>query len=431
MRKLFRRIHLWLSIPLGIIITVICLSGAILVFQDEIEEWSDSDKYFVEEASENPLPIGKLIKIVNSKSDNNTVTSVRIPSDPKRNYIMGLKDGNRASVYVNPYTGDITGKTERGDGFFSIIQRLHRWLLGSKGSVGQSIVGYTTLFFVIILLTGIILWWPKSKKQLKNRVQIKTKYGIRRFWIDLHTSGGIYLVTGLLVLSLTGLYYSFDWYRKGLYGILGVEMTDFHTQQRQPGGNPNHNSSKEKRDSLSLEEPQKRRGGNPNYRSGNNPNYKDKNTSTHEKTDDILQKNNPRKNENSNEEQVKPSVHNRGTSSWQIVFDKLKEKNPDFKAITLQNNSATVTQNFTFGNARASDRYTFDNETGEITKSQLYKDQDGATKVRGWIYTLHTGKWGGLFSKILTCLIALVGGCLPFTGYYIYIVKRKGKLKKK
>lgn len=411
MRHIFNKIHLWLSFPLGIVISIICISGAALVFQDEMQEWSNPKKYFISEKKGEILPIPELVTIVNSKLENNAVNSVQITSDPERNYIMGLKEGSRASIYVNPYTGDIMGKSERGEGFFSVVQRLHRWLLGGKGSIGQSVVGYTTLFFVIILITGIIIWWPKNRKQLKGRLQIKTKYGLKRFILDLHTSGGIYLVIGLLILSLTGLYYSFDWYRKGLTSLLGIEMTEYRGQRSSEEKSRQYNYQKEE-SSNKLENNPKRKGGNPNYRKNPDSNNRE---STQNEAQIIST-------ENTNKQKSAP---NNIFNSWQKIFDELKAKNTNYKSITIQHSSASVSQNFMFGNARASDLYNFDNETGEITKIQLYKDQDGATKLRGWIYSLHTGKWGGFFSKIITFIIALLGGMLPLTGYYIFYKKRK------
>jgi uncharacterized iron-regulated membrane protein len=76
---------------------------------------------------------------------------------------------------------------------------------------------------------------------------------------------------------------------------------------------------------------------------------------------------------------------------------------------------------------RASDRYSFDAKTGAITDYVPYAKQDKAMKIRGWLYTLHVGAWGGWFSKIISCIAALVGACLPLTGYYIFWKKRKRK----
>lgn len=452
MKKIFHKIHLWLSIPLGIIITIICLSGAILVFQDEVNEWKYPEKYFTKGISDNPMPIGRLVKIVNLKLEDNSISSVQISNDPSRNYVMGLKEGNRASVYVDPYTGEITGKSQRGEGFFSVILRLHRWLLGDSKSIGKPIVGYTTLFFVIILITGVVIWWPKDKKQFKRNLLINTRSGKKRFWMDLHVSGGIYLATGLLVLSLTGLYYSFDWYRKGLYGVLGIEMTDFHNQ-RQQGGQEQHkgNNPHYEKPETNLQDHPHERGHNPNYtgkhytdnprnREGKPPkgegrplDFQGSIRSDANPGQDRTAENENKQNRSEKPEYTEDAPQRKSGNmfTWQTVFNELKEKNPDSKTITIQNGSASVAQNFTFGNSRASDRYAFDNETGEITNVQLYKDQDGSTKVRGWIYSLHVGSWGGLFSKILTCIVSLIGASLPATGYYIYFVKRRKKNNRK
>lgn len=79
------------------------------------------------------------------------------------------------------------------------------------------------------------------------------------------------------------------------------------------------------------------------------------------------------------------------------------------------------------GNQRAADRYTFNTFTGEITDAQLYKELDKSGKIRGWIYSVHVGNWGGILSRILTFLAALIGGTLPLTGYYLWIKKKQAR----
>lgn len=434
MRKVFRKIHLWLSIPLGLIITVICLSGAMLVFRDEIDELTHHDRYFVKDVIGDPLSIEVLADKVNSQLTDNSVTSVRVPADPDRNYVFGLAK-NRSSAYVNPYTGELVDITQRaGDSFFGTMLRLHRWLLDGSRDLGKSIVGYTTLVFVFIIITGFFIWWPKSRKQLKNRLQVKTKYGIKRFWIDTHTTIGMYAFIGLLVLSLTGLTYSFRWYNKGFYKMFGVEVPE---QNRKPQNQTNaSDGSKNRKDT-----------------------HKDKGkeiSDNHSKSDSVIVvntavndnmvaavdsgKHHGKQNQgerrgvatkNDTEQQNDSIVQDKNImNSWTSLLAELRILNPEFKSISIQEGSATVMQDHTFGNSRASDKYTFDNQTGEITNIQLYKDQDKLTKMRGWVYSIHIGSWGGLFSKTLTCIVALIGASLPLTGYYMFYIKRKRKLKK-
>ena len=73
------------------------------------------------------------------------------------------------------------------------------------------------------------------------------------------------------------------------------------------------------------------------------------------------------------------------------------------------------------GNSRASDKYEFNRRSGEITPQTMYADAVGADKLRGWIYSIHTGSLGGMLPRILWLLGALLGASLPLTGYYIWI----------
>lgn len=84
MKKVFRKLHLWLSVPFGIFITLICFSGAMLVFEKEITEMCRHDLYFVKEVKEKPLPIDSLMKTVSATlPDTVSVTGVTISPDPR------------------------------------------------------------------------------------------------------------------------------------------------------------------------------------------------------------------------------------------------------------------------------------------------------------------------------------------------------------
>ena len=77
MKKIFRKIHLWLSVPFGLIITLVCFSGAMLVFENEVNEWFRRDLYYVETVKESPLPMDKLLeKVATTLPDSVSVTGV-------------------------------------------------------------------------------------------------------------------------------------------------------------------------------------------------------------------------------------------------------------------------------------------------------------------------------------------------------------------
>lgn len=360
MRKIFKKLHLWLSIPFGLIISIICFSGAALVFETEITECCHPDRYFVGEVKEKPIPITELLTAVTSTlPDSVSVVGVTIPADAKRAYQVSLSKPRRASVYVDQYTGEVKEPFGR-DAFFSFMFRTHRWLLDSMkpdGGIfwGKMIVGTSTLLLVFVLVTGVIIWVPKNSKALRNRLKISVKKGWKRFWYDLHVAGGIYAAVLLLMLALTGLTWSFSWYRTGFYSVFGVE-----TQRRDSGRGQDRPSG---------------RG------------------------------------------QDRPSA---SFASWQQVYDQLDGMCPGYKQIVISAGSAHVVSD-RMGNQRGSDRYDFDSETGGITGSTLYADQHKSDKIRGWIYSLHVGSWGGMLTKILTFIAACIGGLLPLTGYYFWI----------
>lgn len=439
MRKIFLKLHLWLSFPIGLIITIICLSGAVLVFQEEINEALYHDRYFVKEKKGEALPLNELLDKVNNNLENNSIRSVQIPSNPSKNYIMSLKEGNFVSICVDPYTGEVTGQIERGKSFTGWVMRLHRWLLDNNRTIGKNIVGYTTLLFAIILITGIPIWWPKTMKQLKSRMKVETKYGWKRFWLDMHTTAGMYVCLVLLALALTGLTYSsIPWYNKGFYKILGIDSsTRAHDKPNaQQGG-------KEKAQPAEGRNPMKAKG--ENNLTAENASHRGKPNGTRPEGGEIPRHGNNRELPSSTDSIAAGKTNNNtfkgsdnepkkdkpiNTQHWNKVVAELKAKNPDFKVISVQDGSVSVSHNTTFGNARASDKYTFEPESGEILTSTLYKDQPRSNKVRGWVYSIHVGAWGGMFSKILTSFIAIIGASLPITGYYMFYVKRKRYKKK-
>ena len=89
---------------------------------------------------------------------------------------------------------------------------------------GKMIVGTSTLMFVFVLISGVVVWWPRTRKALKNSLKIVANKGWRRFWYDLHVAGGMYALVFLLAMALTGLTWSFQWYRTGFYKTFGVEV---------------------------------------------------------------------------------------------------------------------------------------------------------------------------------------------------------------
>lgn len=161
MRKICLKIHRWLALPLGVFMAILCFSGLVLLIGGEIASAFDADPK-------------------------------QVP-------------------------------------FLVAVKQLHRWLFmipeNPRGglSVGRIITAVTTMCMTIVLLTGVVAWWPKSKKMLKNRLTVSTDKGFRRFVYDTHVSLGIYAFVFLFIIALTGPVFSFKWYKQGMSRLFGQE----------------------------------------------------------------------------------------------------------------------------------------------------------------------------------------------------------------
>ena len=229
MRKFFRNIHLWLSLPLGIIISIICLSGASLVFERDITQALQRELYNVRPPVEGaePLAPSALEDLVRTwAADSLTLNTVRLQNNPRKAALATFRD---------PYTGEVKGWAQSYE-FFRTMRQLHRWLLdppASKGekSVGKVIVGITTMTMTVILISGLIIWIPRNRKALRSRLSISCTKGWKRFLYDSHVTVGFYCTLLLLLMALTGLTWSFGWYREAAYSLFGAD-TDPQTLKR-------------------------------------------------------------------------------------------------------------------------------------------------------------------------------------------------------
>lgn len=363
--KFFRKIHLWLSVPFGVIITLICFSGAMLIFEHEITRALQHDMYYVVEVKDRPLPMAEIVEAVGrTLPDSVSVTGVTVFADKDRTYQVSLSSSRRASVFVDQYSGRITGKYER-IGFFTKMFRLHRYMLDSANPRGEGIkagkwlVGVSTLVFVVALITGIIIWWPRvTKGGLRRSLSISLSNSWPVFWKGLHVAGGMYVVVFVLAMALTGLTWSYQWYRTAFYTVFGAGGAPRIVQHTTlPTGREDRGAGKSETCGFDL---------------------------------------------------------------WQQVYDELAAKNPGAPKITVGHGTAIVYLNDS-GNGRATDRYKFNRKSGELKVASAYSDAEKSIRLRGWVYSTHIGSIGGIFTRIIWFLSALLGASLPLTGYYIWI----------
>ena len=389
MKKIFAKIHLWLSVPLGLVITVVCLSGAVLVFEGEITRALHPELYRVAvPADVRPLRPSQLAdRIGGQMPDSLHLVSLQLSARSDEPCMAAFRETGRRQLSVDPYTGAVNGWIE-SPAFFGTVRKLHRWLLDpppSKGekSVGKAIVGVSTLALVLILVSGLILWIPRSRKALRNRLKVSYSDG-RRFWHDCHVSLGFYATLLLLVMALTGLTWSFGWYRTAAYALFGGSQQTVAAQ-----GNTLRKADSDSRQSRE--------------RSG--------------------ERNTGREHDGTQAEtEARPFDY----AVWDDVLGQLTTHCTAYKTITLTRTEAQVARQSAM---RRIDRATFDPRSGRLAEIARYEETPRQQRLRGWFYALHTGTWGGIWTKILYFLAALIGASLPLTGYWLWWRRRTKKRK--
>ena len=174
MRKICLKIHKWLALPLGVFMAILCFTGFLLLVIKDIS----------------PL--------------------------------LGMEEG------IDP--------------FYKAVKQLHRWLFMVPNnphgglSVGRLIMAVSSMCMALVLLTGVVVWWPKSKKMLKSRLKVSTNKGFRRFVYDTHVSLGIYAFVFLFLMAITGPVFSFGWYRQGMSKLFGQDAEKMETKMPKGDG---------------------------------------------------------------------------------------------------------------------------------------------------------------------------------------------------
>jgi hypothetical protein len=217
-------LHLWLGLLSSIIVFVMCVTGCLYAFKNQITDFTNRDKVYISPGSgkvKNPdLIQAKLLK------QNKELTSMMIPDDKGRSYMIGYRENQLdKSAYYNQYTGKILGQPEVGSGrFFEIVLDLHRNLM--MGNVGRQIVGASVLIFCVLLISGLILWLPKKLKFLKQGLTVMWKAKFQRVNYDLHNTLGFYTFLMLFFIAVTGLYVTYPWVKNGIIVSLGGSSID-------------------------------------------------------------------------------------------------------------------------------------------------------------------------------------------------------------
>lgn len=219
-KKIVLTVHLWLGLITGLVVLIISLTGAIYCFAPEIQNATQSWRS-VTPQQQPVLPPSQLKVIAEKQLPGKPAQYVYYGSPGKAAYVLFYGEGGYYySVFINPYNGRVLRVQNMRKEFFTVVLYLHISLLIPYGA---DIVHWCTLIFLVMLISGIILWWPRNKAARKQRFSVKWGASPKRLNYDLHNVLGFYATWITLFVAITGLIWSFDWFAKGVYAITGAK----------------------------------------------------------------------------------------------------------------------------------------------------------------------------------------------------------------
>jgi uncharacterized iron-regulated membrane protein len=225
-RKIILQLHLWLGLTSGLVVFIVALTGAMYVFEEEGRELFQHKYYHVTPADTGLLPIAQLTDTFKAHFPKEKIASIRWKNSKDAAYIFVSKN---KLISIDPYTSSITGVRNADGDFFTVVQKIHTELL--LGKVGKEIVRWNVLIFFILCISGLVLWWPRQKKFFRQAITInfKARSWKRVNW-DLHRVLGFYALLVLLIISMTGLFWTFDTAKSIVAFITRSPITDKETK---------------------------------------------------------------------------------------------------------------------------------------------------------------------------------------------------------
>jgi uncharacterized iron-regulated membrane protein len=207
--RVFFRLHFYAGLIVAPFVLILAVSGAIYLFVTEIEDVAHPDWRFVQAQGPQLAP-ERLVDGALTAHPDARPTRVDLPTAPDRTAVVFMQSAEGAPfrVYVDPVSGRALGDFVYEDTLIGWADRIHGTLL--MGDNGDLIVELASCWAIVMVLTGLFLWWPRSASGLAG-VLVPRFTSKRIFLRDLHAVGGVWVSLGLLFLLLTGLPWATNW----------------------------------------------------------------------------------------------------------------------------------------------------------------------------------------------------------------------------
>lgn len=202
------RWHFYAGLIVLPVLIVVALTGALLVFREELERKFDAAMLTVEPQSQRMSYDAQLANAAQTAPSDARATAMVVRGDPTlaTQFAFFTKDGRNLNIFVNPYSGVVQGNYVYGSSIFDLMLFIHRRLVG--GTIGRIVVELATSWGIILAITGLYLWWPRGRWKLTG-VLLPSVRGKRYLvWRDWHVVPGFYVSLLAILVMATGLFYT-------------------------------------------------------------------------------------------------------------------------------------------------------------------------------------------------------------------------------
>ena len=358
--KTFRKILFWMhltaGLTAGVIIFIMCVTGALLAFERQIIEYSEKDVRYVTAANVPELDPQQVIDTLREARPDAKPTAMSITNEPGATWAFTL--GREGHIYIDPYTGSISGEGNKSvRGAMTELRNWHRYiaLSGENRPVGKAITGASNLLFLFLAISGIYIWFPRQLRWRSIKPVIWFRAGLRgkprNF--NWHNTIGFWTSTFLIIFTLTATVISYQWASNLLYTITGNEVPP----AQQPAGN-----------------------GPPAEK-------------TYEFPSNM---------------QLPWATAEQQSPTWKSISLRLP----------IEKDSAVYTiDEGIYWNIFGRSTLTVDAKSGEVVKWEPYGAQNSARQLRSWFRFTHTGETGGIVGQFIGLIACISGAFLVWTGF--------------
>jgi sulfite reductase (NADPH) flavoprotein alpha-component len=416
-KKTFFQIHWFLGITAGLILSLMGVTGAIYSYEQQILKWINQDSYVVQAENREKLTPAEIYQHFIKIQPDTKVNSITVAASPTASSTVNIvKEGERRgyNLMVNPYTAAELPAI-KGREFFAFIQQLHRNL--TVGPVGKQITGACTLMLIFFVLSGLYLRWPK-RHSVKQWLAVKPQLKGRNFIWDLHAVVGTWVIIFYLIFACTGLYWSYGWWRDGMFKVLGVERAQPTMQKSETSPPQNALSASENRgprtEGTSRSEGEARAERGP------------RNTGEMRSEQGARGEGRSSKEEGMQPEQISQAL----VQSWTGFNQKFSQ---NYSSVTFNlPKKADGEMQLVFVDAdiqheRARNNATYNYQTSEFTEVKLYEDKKLNEKIMSSMLPVHRGSFFGPVYQFIAMLASLAMPLFFVTGWMLYLKRRKQK----